>query len=405
MNIKERFISLVTISSNSDEYSETVPSTTKQLNVCNEIIRQLSEGGFSDIRHEGNGYVYARLPGNTDKKCPVIGFIAHVDTSPDMSDESISPRIFKYEGGDVVLNKELGIVMKEADYPALKEYIGDDLIVTDGTTLLGADDKAGVTEIIDALINLKNSGKEHGEILIGFTPDEEIGRGADLFDVPNFKADYAYTVDGGGLGEIEYENFNAASAVINITGDSIHPGSAKNKMINASQVAFELNSLLPAWERPEHTENYEGFFHLTSITGGVESATVKYIIRDHDKALFEDKKQRMANAVEFINAKYGKKVCDCVIKDSYFNMRELIEPSYYIVERIAEAMKDCGVEPIIIPIRGGTDGARLSYMGLLCPNICTGGQNFHGKYEFISVEKLEKVSEIIGRICTNAVGK
>ncbi|NCA67850.1 MAG: peptidase T, partial [Clostridia bacterium] len=311
--------------------------------------------------------------------------------------------VIRYEGGDIILNEKLGIKMTVADYPNLNNYIGDDLIVTDGTTLLGADDKAGVAEIMDMVIRLKESKEEHGDILIGFTPDEEIGRGADLFDVEGFGADYAYTVDGGMIGEIEYENFNAASAVITVTGNSIHPGTAKNKMINAVQIAYELNSLLPAWERPEHTENYEGFFHLTNIEGNVESARIKYIIRDHDKTLFENKKAAMSAACDFINKKYGKNIVDCKIKDSYYNMKELIEGSYYIVKRLVKAMEDEGVTPKIIPIRGGTDGARLSFMGLLCPNICTGGENFHGKYEFISVQKLEKVSDILYRLCINAV--
>ena len=399
MNIKDRFLEYARISSNSDEYSESAPSTSKQLNVTELLEKQLKEAGLSDVRSDGRGYVYAKLPANTDKKCPKIGFIAHVDTSPDMSDKNITPKVFVYEGGDITLNEELGIKMTVADYPNLANYVGETMITTDGTTLLGADDKAGVAEIMDAVIRLKESGKEHGDILIGFTPDEEIGRGADLFDVENFGADYAYTVDGGMLGEIEYENFNAASASITIAGSSIHPGSAKDKMINACQIAFELNSLLPAWQRPEHTEKREGFFHLNNIEGGVESAKMKYIIRDHDKMLFEAKKKQMQSACDFINEKYGRNIVTLTLRDSYYNMRELIEPSYFIVERIIDAMKAVDVEPVIVPIRGGTDGARLSYMGLLCPNICTGGENFHGKYEFVTVEKLEKVSDIIFEMC------
>ena len=399
MNIKDRFLEYARISSNSDEYSESTPSTSKQLNVTGLLEKQLKEAGLSDVRSDGRGYVYAKLPANTDKKCPKIGFIAHVDTSPDMSDKNINPKVFVYEGGDITLNEELGIKMTVADYPNLANYVGETMITTDGTTLLGADDKAGVAEIMDAVIRLKESGKEHGDILIGFTPDEEIGRGADLFDVENFGADYAYTVDGGMLGEIEYENFNAASASISISGSSIHPGSAKDKMINACQIAFELNSLLPAWQRPEHTEKREGFFHLNNIEGGVESAKMKYIIRDHDKTLFEAKKKQMQASCDFINEKYGRNIVTLTMRDSYYNMRELIEPSYFIVERIIDAMKAVDVEPIIVPIRGGTDGARLSYMGLLCPNICTGGENFHGKYEFVTVERLEKVSDIVFEMC------
>lgn len=401
MNIKDRFLEYARISSNSDEYSETTPSTAKQLNVTELLEKQLKDAGLSDVRSDGRGYVYAKLPANTDKKLPKIGFIAHVDTSPDMSDKNISPKVFVYEGGDITLNEELGIKMTVADYPNLANYVGETMITTDGTTLLGADDKAGVAEIMDAVIRLKESGDEHGDILVGFTPDEEIGRGADLFDIKGFGADYAYTIDGGMLGEIEYENFNAAAASVTISGSSIHPGSAKDKMINACQIAFELNSLLPAWQRPEHTEKREGFFHLNNIEGGVESAKMKYIIRDHDKALFEAKKKQMQSACDFINAKYGREIVSLTLRDSYYNMRELIEPSYFIVERIIDAMKAVNVEPIIVPIRGGTDGAMLSYKGLLCPNICTGGENFHGKYEFITVERLEKVSDIIYAMCVN----
>lgn len=403
MDIKERFINYAILPTNSDEHSDATPSTSKQLVLCELLASELKEAGLSDVRHSGNGYVYAKLPANTNKKVPKIGFIAHVDTSPDMSDKNISPRVIKYTGGDIVLNEELGIVMKLSEYPSLNKYIGEDMIVTDGTTLLGADDKAGVAEIMDMVIRLKESGQEHGDVLIGFTPDEEIGRGADKFDVPGFGADYAYTVDGGELGEIEYENFNAASAVITITGNSIHPGTAKNKMINANLIAFELNSLLPAWERPEHTDNYEGFFHLNNLEGSVEKAKMKYIIRDHDRIKFEDKKAKMTAACDFINQKYGRNIVECKITDSYYNMREIIENNYYIIDRLVKAMEDEGVKPIIKPIRGGTDGARLSFMGLPCPNISTGGENFHGKYEFITVQRLKKVSDILFRICTNAV--
>ena len=290
--------------------------------------------------------------------------------------------------------------MTVADFPNLKNYVNEHLVVTDGTTLLGADDKAGVAEIMDAVIRIKESGVEHGDIMVGFTPDEEIGRGADLFDVAGFGADFAYTVDGGALGEIEYENFNAASAVLNIKGVSIHPGSAKNKMINALTVAREIDTLIPAWERPEHTEKYEGFFHLNNMSGGVEEARMKYIIRDHDRAKFEEKKVRMQRIVDYVNQKYGRELITCTIIDTYYNMRELIETAPYIVDRAYNAMKACGVEPVIIPIRGGTDGARLSYMGLLCPNICTGGENFHGKFEFVSVERMEKISDIIIKMLT-----
>ena len=402
MNIKERFIEYAKIPTNSDESSPSTPSTEKQLALSELLVNQLKEAGLEKVRHSGDGYVYAKLPSNSKKTLPKIGFVAHVDTSPDMSDEHISPNVIHYTGGDIVLNKDLGIVMTVSEYPNLINYISEELIVTDGTTLLGADDKAGVAEIMDMVIRLKESGEEHGDVLIGFTPDEEIGRGADKFDVPGFNADYAYTVDGGELGEIEYENFNAASAVITVTGNSIHPGTAKDKMINAVQIAYELNSLLPPWERPEHTEKYEGFFHLTNIEGNVERARVKYIIRDHDREKFEVKKAKMKSACDFINSKYGRNLVECVITDSYYNMREIIEKNYYIIDRLVKAMEEEGVNPKIISIRGGTDGARLSFMGLPCPNICTGGENFHGKYEFITVQRMQKVSDILYRICINA---
>ena len=400
MNILDRFIEYARIPTASDENSVSVPSSSKQLAMCELLEKQLNEAGLSDVRSDGRGYVYAKLPANTKKAFPKIGFIAHVDTSPEMSDANITPRVVEYKGGDITLNEKLGIVMTVADFPNLKNYVNEHLVVTDGTTLLGADDKAGVAEIMDAVIRLKESGREHGDIMVGFTPDEEIGRGADLFDVAGFGADYAYTVDGGALGEIEYENFNAASAVLNIHGVSIHPGTAKNKMINALTVAREVDDLVPAWERPEHTEKYEGFFHMTSFNGGVEEARVKYIIRDHDREKFEEKKVRMQKIVDYVNQKYDRNVIDCTITDTYYNMRELIETAPHIIDRAYNAMKACGVEPIVIPIRGGTDGARLSYMGLLCPNICTGGENFHGKYEFVSVERMEKISDIIIEMLT-----
>ena len=400
MNILDRFVEYARISTNSNEYSKSTPSTSKQLVMCELLEKQLKEAGLSDVRSDGRGYVYAKLPANSTRRFPKIGFIAHVDTSPDMSDENIKPRVVEYKGGDITLNEELGIKMTVADFPNLNNYVNEHLVVTDGTTLLGADDKAGVAEIMEAVIRIKESGIEHGDIMVGFTPDEEIGRGADLFDIASFGADFAYTVDGGALGEIEYENFNAASAVLNIKGVSIHPGSAKDKMINALTVAREIDTLIPAWERPEHTEKYEGFFHLNTLSGGVEEARMKYIIRDHDKSKFEEKKVRMQRIVDYVNQKYGREIVECVITDTYYNMRELIETSPHIVDRAYNAMKACGVEPVVIPIRGGTDGARLSYMGLLCPNICTGGENFHGKFEFVSVERMEKISDIIIKMLT-----
>lgn len=401
MNIKERFLEYVMIPTMSDENSETCPSTEKQLVLLELLKKQCEDAGLSDVRLE-NGYVYARLPANTDKPFPRIGLIAHVDTVSDMSDENINPRIVSdYDGGDIVLNENLGIVMRVSDFPGLKRYIGEDMIVTDGTTLLGADDKAGIAEIMDAVIAIKESGALHGDICVAFTPDEEICRGANGFDVANFGADYAYTVDGGMLGEIEYENFNAASAHITVTGVAIHPGTAKNKMINAARVICEIDSLLPDTERPEHTEGYEGFYHLYSFEGGVEAAKASYLVRDHDREKFERRKKHMREVCDFVNARYGKNVVDCVITDSYFNMKEKVEPHYEIIERLSSAMEKQGVKPIIIPIRGGTDGARLSYMGLVCPNICTGGENFHGKYEFITVQRLEQVSGILQRLLTD----
>ena len=400
MKILDRFLAYARIPTASDEESSATPSTVKQLALCELLERQLREAGLSGVRADGRGYVYATLPANTEKPFPKIGLIAHVDTSPEMSDEDICPRVVEYRGGDIILNEARGIVMTVRDFPNLENYAGEHLVVTDGTTLLGADDKAGVAEIMDAVIRLKESGKEHGDVAIGFTPDEEIGRGADLFDVAGFGADFAYTVDGGALGEIEYENFNAASAVLTVHGVSIHPGSAKDKMINALTVAREIDTLVPAWERPEHTAGYEGFYHMTDLKGGVEEARMKYIIRDHDKARFEDRKRRMRQIVDFVNQKYGRTVVDCSITDSYYNMREKIEPARHIVDRAADAMRACGVEPVIVPIRGGTDGARLSYEGLLCPNLCTGGENFHGKYEFVSVERMEKISDILIEILT-----
>lgn len=401
MNIKERFLEYVMLPTMSDENSESCPSTAKQMKLLELLRAQCESAGLSDVRLD-NGYVYAKLPANGEGAFPRIGLIAHVDTSPDMSDVNISPRtVEKYDGSDIVLNETLGIVMKTADFPSLERYIGDDIIVTDGTTLLGADDKAGVAEIMDAVIRLRESGKPHGDVCIAFTPDEEIGRGADGFDVANFGADYGYTVDGGSIGEIEYENFNAASARITITGASIHPGSGKNKMINAARVACELEALMPVFDRPEHTEGYEGFFHLNSIEGAVEQARMSYIIRDHDREKFELKKKHMLAVCDFVNERYGKKIVECKISDSYYNMREMVEPHYEIIERLRRAMENSGVTPEIIPIRGGTDGARLSFMGLPCPNICTGGENFHGKFEFIPVQKLYKVSDILLELLTN----
>ncbi len=332
-----------------------------------------------------------------------MGLIAHMDTSPAISGADIKPSIIEYSGGDITLNKDLGIVMSRDAFPFLDEYIGKHLIVTDGTTLLGADDKAGIAEIVTALEYIIKNNVPHGTIKVGFTPDEEVGCGADMFDVKKFGCDYAYTVDGGALGEIEYENFNAASAKIKINGSSIHPGSAKDKMINAITVGMHFNSLLPQSEVPEHTEGYEGFYHLCDMSGSVESATMQYIIRDHDMTKFIRRKETMERAARFINETYGSGTLELTLKDSYYNMKEKIEPNMFIVDRLISAMESCGVKPIITPIRGGTDGARLSYMGLPCPNMCTGGENYHGKYEFIAVESLQKCTDIIVKLVSDTV--
>ena len=403
MRAYERFLKYVKYPTMSSEETGTHPSTEKQLVLARELVKELSELGLSDVELDQWGYVYAKLPKNTDKVCNDIGFIAHMDTSSEASDENIKPMLVEYKGGDILLNPELGIYMKVEDYPYLNRYVGDTLIVTDGTTLLGADDKAGISEIMTALEQLIKSGAPHGNISIAFTPDEEIGEGADNFRVERFGADYAYTVDGGGLGELEYENFNAASCKVLVKGVSIHPGSAKDKMKNAARIAAEFDSLLPADEIPEKTEGYEGFHHLLSITGAIEEAKLVYIIRDHDRSKFEAKKEGFVKLANEMNARYGEGVVSLDIKDSYFNMLEKIEDNIFIVDRAREAMLSVGIDPIVVPIRGGTDGARLSFMGLPCPNLCTGGNNFHSRFEFASVESMDKITELIVKICENAV--
>ena len=404
MNISERFLKYVSFPTMSDESSDTVPTTAKQLALSRYIAEELTAIGLSDVELDDKGYLYATLPANCDAKT-VLGLIAHVDTSDACADSPIITKTVKYEGGSICLNEEKGIFMTPEDYPQLKEYIGDRLIVTDGTTLLGADDKAGVCAIVSAVERIINSGAPHGTVKICFTPDEEVGRGADYFDVEKFGADYAYTVDGGALGEIEYENFNAASAKAEFFGVSIHPGSAKDKMKNAQLMAMDFNSMLPPDEIPAKTEGYEGFFHLCDMKGDCESAELIYIIRDHDKAKFEKKKAIFHATADKINEKYGSGSCVTTVKDSYYNMKEIIDDHMYTVERAKKAMLDVGVEPTIIPIRGGTDGARLSFMGLPCPNICTGGENFHSRFEFLSVESLEKVVDITERIILNVAGE
>ncbi|WP_432663820.1 peptidase T [Wukongibacter baidiensis] len=396
----ERFLKYVKIDTKSDPRSESCPSTEKQFNLAKVLVQELEGLGLKDVNLDDNGYVMATLPSNTDKKIPTLGFIAHMDTSPDMTGADVDPQVVEnYDGGDVVLNKEKNVVLSPKDFPELKKYIGEDLITTDGTTLLGADDKAGIAEIMTAIEYLVNNPEiEHGTIKVGFTPDEEVGRGADKFDVKKFDADLAYTVDGGEIGELEYENFNAAYAKVKINGRNVHPGSAKNKMINSISIAMEFNSMLPANQVPEHTEGYEGFYHLHDISGSVEETNLEYIIRDHDREKFEEKKQRIEKIVEYLNSSIGEGTVELEMKDQYYNMKGQIEPVMHIVEAAKKAMEEVGVKPIIKPIRGGTDGARLSYMGLPCPNLFTGGHNFHGKFEYIPIASMKKSVEVILKI-------
>ncbi len=401
MTIVERFLKYVSFPTMSDESSETVPSSAKQLEFSKFLRDELISIGLSDVELDDKGYLYATLKSNSKKSKVTIGLIAHVDTSDACADFPIKTKIVKYTGKDICLNEEKGIYLKKKEYPSLSKYNDQELIVTDGTTLLGADDKAGVCAIVSALERVIKSGEPHGEIRICFTPDEEIGRGADHFDVEKFGADYAYTVDGGALGEIEYENFNAASAKIKFNGVSIHPGSAKNKMKNAQLIAMEYNSYIPKGQTPAETEGYEGFFHLTNMEGDCENATLHYIIRDHDRDKFEEKKRILEYTAKLINKKYGNGTCACELRDSYYNMKEIIEEHMYIIVRAIAAMDEVGVKPEIIPIRGGTDGARLSFMGLPCPNICTGGENFHSRFEYLPVDSLCKVVDIVERLIIN----
>ena len=397
--VQERFLKYVCFDTKSDEFSETCPSTDKQKLLGAYLVEEMKAMGIEDAFMDEHGYVYGTVPG--DPKLPTIGLIAHMDTSPDASGADIKARVVEYNGGDVCLNEEKGIWLKEADYPSLKNHHGKHLVVTDGTTLLGADDKAGIAEIMTTAEFLLTARMSHATLKIGFTPDEEIGRGADLFDVKGFGADYAYTADGGAIGEIEYENFNAAGAKVVFHGLNIHPGSAKDKMVNSQYIAMEFQSLLPAAQKPEHTEGYEGFIHLTDMQGEVEESTLRYIIRDHDMEKFGEKKAAMEAAAEYLNKKYGAGTVELTVKDSYFNMKKCIEPCMHIVEQAKQAMRDAGMEPKEVPIRGGTDGARLSYEGLPCPNLCTGGENYHGRFEFIPVEDMEKCVEMLVTILTD----
>ena len=397
-SVSERFLKYVGYHTTSDEYSETCPSTDRQKELGKALVEEMLAMGIQDAYMDQHGYVYGTVPG--DPSLPTIGLIAHMDTSPDMSGENIKAKIVEYTGGDVLLNAEKGIYLKESEFESLQNHVGKHLIVTDGTTLLGADDKAGIAEIMTAAELLLTTKMRHATLKIGFTPDEEIGRGADEFNVQAFAADYAYTVDGGTIGEIEYENFNAAGAKVVFTGRNIHPGSAKNKMLNSQLVAMEFHNMLPADQRPEHTEHYEGFIHLTDMTGEVEKSTLRYIIRDHSMEKFLEKKALMTAAAEFINAKYGAGTVELQLQDSYYNMREKIEPCMYIVERAMKAMEAVGMTAKTVPIRGGTDGARLSFEGLPCPNLCTGGENFHGRFEYIPVEDMELVVKLLVELLT-----
>ena len=395
-SVSERFLRYVKFDTRSEEESATCPSTENQRIFGEALVQELLELGLSDAHMDADGYIYATIPGNPKK--PTIGLIAHMDTSPETSGANVNARIVKYEGGDVELSP--GILLREQEYASLKENRGKHLIVTDGTTLLGADDKAGIAEIMTLAEQLLASDVPHATLKIAFTPDEEIGRGADKFDVDKFGADYAYTVDGGGLGEIEFENFNAAGATVVVNGVNIHPGSAKNKMVNSQLIAMEFQSLLPLHQRPESTEGYEGFFHLIGMEGYVEKTILRYIVRDHDMEKFLEKKEMLRKIQNFLNDKYGINTVELRLQDSYFNMREKIEPCMHIVERAKAAMIAEGVPPLTTPIRGGTDGARLSFMGLPCPNLFTGGQNFHGRFEYIPVEDMEACVRVLYRIVT-----
>lgn len=400
MTLVERFLKYVSFDTQSSEETEVTPSTPGQMVFAKYLKEELESLGLEDITLDEHGYLFATLPANIDKPVPTIGFIAHMDTSPDMSGKDVSPRIVQnYDGSDIVLCAEENVVLSPSQFPELLDHKGEDLIVTNGKTLLGADDKAGIAEIVSAIVYLKEHPEiKHGKIRIGFNPDEEIGLGAHKFDVEKFGCDWAYTMDGGEVGELEFENFNAASAKITFKGRNVHPGYAKNKMINSIRVANRFCAMLPAHETPEHTEGYEGFYHLISFNGDVEQTTVAYIIRDHDRARFESRKKKIERFVSEINAEYGEGTATLELRDQYYNMREKIEPLMHIIDTAFAAMEAVGVKPNVKPIRGGTDGAQLSFKGLPCPNIFAGGLNFHGRYEFAPIQNMEKAMKVIVKI-------
>ncbi len=397
MTLTERFLKYVTFATTSDDTTGLTPSTPGQMIFANYLVEELKSIGLKDAEVDKNGYVMATLPANSDEKIPTLGFIAHLDTAPDMTGKHVQPRIVeKYNGNDILLNAEDAIVLSTEQFPELKLYVGQDLIVTNGRTLLGADDKAGIAEIMTAMDYLvKHPEIKHGKVRVAFTPDEEIGQGPHHFDVEKFGADWAYTMDGGEIGELEYENFNAASAKITFKGRNVHPGYAKHKMLNSMRVAHQFATMLPRHETPEHTENYEGFYHLVGMQGDVESSTLTYIIRDHDRARFESRKDEIQHLVNKINAEFGAGTASVELKDQYYNMREKIEPVMHIIDLAFAAMEAAGVKPQVKPIRGGTDGAQLSFKGLPCPNIFAGGHNFHGRYEFVPIQSMEKATEVI----------
>ena len=400
MNVTDRFLDFVKFDTQSDELTNMTPSSPGQMEFAKYLKSVLDGMGLEDVELDRNGYLFATLPANMEKPVPTVGFIAHIDTSPDMSGRHVSPRIVKnYDGGAITLNEKEQIVLSPGEFPELRNYMGEDLIVTDGTTLLGADDKAGVAEIITAVAYLQSHPEiKHGKIRIGFNPDEEIGLGAHKFDVEKFGCEFAYTMDGGAVGELEYENFNGASAKVTIKGRNVHPGYAKHKMVNSIRVANNFIAMLPRWETPEHTEGYEGFYHLVGIEGGVEQTVLSYIIRDHDRARFESRKKEIEHLCRKTNMEFPG-CCTVEIKDQYYNMREKIEPVMHVIEIAEQAMRDSGIEPRVQPIRGGTDGAQLSFKGLPCPNIFAGGENFHGRYEYVPVSSMEKAVDVIVNIC------